>query len=168
MRYLTLILVLACLSCAKQSDQLTAPDMRSESTHLVEPVATAPNPPAIADTSNPITLTPAAAAQVRKFLAGFSPKHHLRATVKGSGCAGLTDNLDIDDEFDPDRDIEFLSQGVRIVMDKKSVLYLRGSTIDWVSTGAKTGFSIANPNRKPKEPEAKKQAEPGAAPEPAM
>jgi len=71
----------------------------------------------------------------------------LRMGVKGGGCSGLSYNLEFDTElgkFDKQFDID----GVKVVVDAKSYLYLNGSTLDYVTQGLTGGFTFGNPNAK--------------------
>lgn len=69
----------------------------------------------------------------------------LRIAVQPGGCAGLRYQLYFDDRtLDGDKDDEF--GGVRVVVDKMSVPYLMGATIDFSDTIEAQGFTIDNPN----------------------
>jgi iron-sulfur cluster assembly protein len=67
--------------------------------------------------------------------------------VKGGGCSGLTYSLEFDTELRKfDKQFEF--DGVTVVVDTKSYLYLNGTTLDFVSQGLTGGFTFVNPNAK--------------------
>jgi len=69
----------------------------------------------------------------------------VRVGVKGGGCSGLMYNLDFDTELqDDDKMIE--DNEVRIVVDKKSVLYLAGTELEYSDGLNGKGFSFNNPN----------------------
>jgi len=71
----------------------------------------------------------------------------LRMGVKGGGCSGMSYAL----EFDTDKtehDREFDIDGVKVVVDKKSYLYLTGTTLDYVQQGLTGGFTFVNPQAK--------------------
>lgn len=69
----------------------------------------------------------------------------VRVGVKGGGCSGLMYNLEFDSELtDEDKLIE--DNGVKIVVDKKSVLYLVGTELDFSDGLNGKGFSFVNPN----------------------
>ena len=71
----------------------------------------------------------------------------LRVGVKGGGCSGFSYVLDLTEEPTADYDEEVESQGIKIVIDNKSHLYLDGVEIDYKSTGALGGgFVFKNPN----------------------
>jgi len=69
----------------------------------------------------------------------------IRVGVKGGGCSGLTYQLDFDTESKDD-DKVFEDNGVTIVVDKKSFLYLVGTTLDYSGGLNGSGFSFVNPN----------------------
>jgi iron-sulfur cluster assembly protein len=71
----------------------------------------------------------------------------LRMGVKGGGCSGMSYSLEFDSEMGP-HDKEFDIDGVKIVVDKKSYLYLNGTTLDYVQQGLTGGFTFVNPQAK--------------------
>ena len=71
----------------------------------------------------------------------------LRMGVKGGGCSGMSYSLEFDTEMGP-HDKEFEIDGVRVVVDKKSYLYLNGTTLDYVQQGLTGGFTFINPQAK--------------------
>lgn len=71
----------------------------------------------------------------------------LRMGVKGGGCSGLSYLLEFDSEMGP-HDKEFQIDGVKVVVDKKSYLYLNGTTLDYVQQGLTGGFTFVNPQAK--------------------
>ena len=70
----------------------------------------------------------------------------LRVKVTGGGCAGLEYKMDFDRTPPTPKDILVESQGVRVVVDQKSALYVSGSNIDFVDAMIGGGFKIHNPN----------------------
>jgi iron-sulfur cluster assembly protein len=71
----------------------------------------------------------------------------LRVAVKGGGCSGLMYNLSIDENA-ADTDLVITSGDVRIVVDKKSKLFLHGLTLDYTTGLNGKGFVFSNPNAK--------------------
>ena len=69
----------------------------------------------------------------------------IRVGVKGGGCSGLTYLMDFDTEMKDD-DKVFEDKGVKIVVDKKSFLYLVGTELDYAGGLNGKGFSFINPN----------------------
>jgi iron-sulfur cluster insertion protein len=101
----------------------------------------------------PIVLTEKAAKEVKKIIAdqvaaGETRQLHLRMRVVGGGCSGFQHKLDLDPEVNPKLDAIFEMQGVPVVIDKRSLLYLDGVTVDFHDDLNKRGFSISNPQAK--------------------
>ncbi len=70
---------------------------------------------------------------------------YIRVGVTSGGCSGLSYNLDFDGEMKED-DKLFEDQGVKIVVEKKSFLYLVGTTLEYSGGLNGKGFSFNNPN----------------------
>jgi iron-sulfur cluster assembly protein len=95
-----------------------------------------------------VTLSPAALKRVKELLVSQNLDHaFLRMGVKGGGCSGLSYNLEFDTEVGK-FDKQFEVDGVKVVVDAKSYLYLNGSMLDWVTQGLTGGFTFVNPNAK--------------------
>ena len=75
----------------------------------------------------------------------MTPKHFLRVSVKGGGCSGLSYNLDFDDEL-KQGDQVFENEGVKVICDLKSFLYLAGTQLDFSDGLNGKGFIFVNPN----------------------
>lgn len=69
----------------------------------------------------------------------------IRVGVEGGGCSGLMYNLDFDNVLKED-DKEFEDNGLKVVVDKKSFLYLVGTTLDFSGGLNGKGFVFVNPN----------------------
>jgi len=69
----------------------------------------------------------------------------IRVGVKGGGCSGLMYELNFDNEL-TDNDKELEDNGVKVVVDKKSVLYLVGTELDYEGGLNGKGFIFKNPN----------------------
>ncbi len=69
----------------------------------------------------------------------------IRVGVKGGGCSGLMYELSFDDQIS-EGDKEFEDNGIKIVIDKKSYLYLIGTTLDYSGGLNGKGFVFINPN----------------------
>lgn len=76
---------------------------------------------------------------------GHSPAHNVRVSVKGGGCSGLMYDLDFDDQIS-DSDDTFEDKGVKIIVDKRSLLYLLGTTLEFSDGLNGKGFQFVNPN----------------------
>ena len=76
---------------------------------------------------------------------GHSENHNVRVSVKGGGCSGLMYDLGFDDKLnDADEIVE--DKGFKIVVDKKSIIYLAGTTLDYSDGLNGKGFQFINPN----------------------
>jgi iron-sulfur cluster assembly protein len=76
---------------------------------------------------------------------GKTTMHNIRVSVKGGGCSGLMYDLGFDDQVHP-ADQVFEDKGVKILVDKKSLLYLLGTTLDFSDGLNGKGFQFINPN----------------------
>jgi iron-sulfur cluster assembly protein len=96
-----------------------------------------------------LALSEAAAKQVKdlKQAQQLPDNVFLRMGVKGGGCSGMSYSLEFDSEIGP-HDKEFEIDGVKVVVDRKSYLYLNGTTLDYVKQGLTGGFTFVNPNAK--------------------
>ena len=94
-----------------------------------------------------ITLTEKAAERVKGFLANRGKGDGLRLGVKTTGCSGMAYILEFVDAADT-QDAVFESQGVKIFVDPKSLIYLDGTELDFGKEGLNEGFKFNNPNVK--------------------
>ena len=92
-----------------------------------------------------ITLTERAADHIRGSLEKRGKGIGIRLGVKTAGCSGLAYKLEfVDDVFGSDRAYE--NHGVKVFVDAKSLVYLKGTTLDFVKEGLNEGFKFVNPN----------------------
>ncbi len=94
-----------------------------------------------------VTLTENAAQHVRDFMEKRGKGVGLRLVVKTTGCSGLAYVLEFVDEFG-DEDEVFESQGVKVIVDPKSLVYIDGTRLDYTREGLNEGFKFDNPNAK--------------------
>ena len=95
-----------------------------------------------------LALTEKATQQVKKLLEDQNLHGvFLRMGVKGGGCSGLSYSLVFASELGP-HDKKFDIDGVPVVCDAKSYLYLNGTTLDYVTEGLQGGFTFNNPQAK--------------------
>ena len=94
-----------------------------------------------------ISLTPAAAEHVERYLARRGKGIGLRLGVKTTGCSGLAYKLEYADDTLPEDQV-FESHGVRVLIDPKSLAYIDGTELDFVREGLNEGFKFRNPNVK--------------------
>ena len=92
-----------------------------------------------------ITLTDSAANRVQAFLANRGKGVGLRLGVKTSGCSGMAYVIEFADIINDD-DSVFEDKDVKVIIDKKSLVYLDGTELDFVKEGLNEGFKFNNPN----------------------
>ncbi len=94
-----------------------------------------------------IEVTDQAREQVRNLITqkGLEEPVYIRVGVKGGGCSGLMYDLDFDQET-KETDKVFEDNDVKIVVDKKSFLYLAGTRLDYSGGLNGKGFQFVNPN----------------------
>ena len=107
--------------------------------------STAPESAGATTTTDGVTLSDGAAAKVKSLLDQEGRDDlALRIAVQPGGCSGLRYQLFFDERtLDGDEFREF--NGVNVVVDRMSLPYLHGATIDFVDTIEKQGFTIDNP-----------------------
>jgi iron-sulfur cluster assembly protein len=100
----------------------------------------------------PIIVTEKAAAEVKRIIAeqgGTVPeKVYLRLRVVGGGCSGFQHKLDLDPQINEKLDEVFEFYGVPVVVDRRSLMYLAGASVDYHDDLNRRGFSITNPSAK--------------------
>jgi len=97
----------------------------------------------------PINLTERAATEIKNIIKEQSlpeAETRLRVGVKGGGCSGFSYMLDLTEEPKGDMDEEMECNGVKILVDMKSYLYLNGAEIDFKDEVMGRGFVFKNPN----------------------
>ena len=93
-----------------------------------------------------ITLTQSAAQEVKRLIEKEQkPNLGLRVGVKGGGCSGMTYVLAVDEATPKQYDTVFEQEGVKVLIDAKSHLYLDGTTIDYKNSLMGGGFEFNNP-----------------------
>jgi len=93
-----------------------------------------------------IKLTDKAAKRIKAILSSESKDGFgLRVKVDGGGCSGMSYNMSFDDKED-EFDKVFYSNGIKVVCDLKSWLYVKGTTVDFSNDMLSGGFKIENPN----------------------
>ena len=94
-----------------------------------------------------IAISEKAKTQVTNLMSeeGLDKDYFVRVSVKGGGCSGLTYDMSFDNE-QHDTDQTFESNGMKLVTDIKSILYLHGTTLDFSDGLNGKGFQFVNPN----------------------
>jgi iron-sulfur cluster assembly protein len=98
-------------------------------------------------TESMITLTDKGAEKVREFLSSQSTVAEtagLRVGVRGGGCSGFQYALAFDEQRGDDTVFE--DKGIRLLVDRPSLPYVKGSVIDFVDGLQGAGFKVENPN----------------------
>jgi len=94
-----------------------------------------------------ITLTTAAAERVRAFIEKRGNGVGLRLAVKTTGCSGMAYVMEFADQVEDD-DVVFEDQGIKVLINPKSLVYLDGTELDYAKEGLNEGFKFNNPNVK--------------------
>ena len=96
-----------------------------------------------------VSISELAATKIKYFAEKQGMKENIgvRVAVKGGGCSGLTYDLQItDQELESDKTIE--QYGVKVMVDKKSYIYLGGTELEFSDGLNGKGFVFTNPNAK--------------------
>ena len=97
----------------------------------------------------PVNLSEKAATEIKNIIKDQgldAEKTRLRVGVKGGGCSGFSYMLDLTEETKGESDEELECNGVKILVDMKSYLYLNGVEIDFKDEVMGRGFVFKNPN----------------------
>ena len=116
-------------------------------------IRTADAPPVVVPC--PVNVTERASTEVQRAIADYKAggesadgELYLRLRVQGGGCSGFQNKLDLDPTFNEKLDHMFDAAGIKVVIDKRSMLYLTGATVDFHDDLNKRGFSVTNPQAK--------------------
>lgn len=94
-----------------------------------------------------ISLTESAANRVKTFLEKRGKGVGVRLGVKTTGCSGMAYTIEFADEIE-DTDKVFEENGVKVLINPKSLVYLDGTELDFAKEGLNEGFKFNNPNEK--------------------
>lgn len=95
-----------------------------------------------------IQLTDIAAGKVKEIMAQQNPAPTaLRVAVVGGGCSGFSYHMAFDNQETPSDNV-YQFDGVKVVVDQMSEMYLDGVQIDYIETLEGAGFKFNNPNVK--------------------
>jgi len=92
-----------------------------------------------------ISLTEIAAEHVVSYLEDRGKGVGIRLSIKTTGCSGLMYVIEPVDE-PQEEDIRFVTQGVEVYVDPKSMVYVDGTEMDYIKQGLNEGFEFKNPN----------------------
>jgi len=92
-----------------------------------------------------VEITPQAQSEIKRQLERQTQTGTgIRLAVKGGGCSGLSYHLDYDQPGERDHVLE--QDGIRVLIDRKSAIYLKGMTLDFQDGLNDRGFKFINPN----------------------
>ncbi len=96
-----------------------------------------------------VLLTPTAVQAVRDIFAERKLEGYaLRVYVAGRTCSGLQYGMALDNK-PRETDFTFETDGIKVLVDEQSIVYMQGATIDFVNDERGTGFQVNNPNQIP-------------------
>lgn len=95
-----------------------------------------------------VTITERAAKEIQRVVTEqkMPPETVLRIGVAGGGCSGFQYSLGFGDQTDATKDHVSDQHGIKVAVDKKSALFLDGTTVDFYEGLEKRGFTFDNPN----------------------
>ena len=95
-----------------------------------------------------LTISEKAAGEIKRVISEKSMPEGtvLRVGISAGGCSGFEYKLGFDEKIDETNDHVTEQHGIRVAVDKKSALYLDGTTIDFYDGLEKRGFTFDNPN----------------------
>jgi iron-sulfur cluster assembly protein len=94
-----------------------------------------------------LTLTPTAVEKVKAIMAERNESSALRISVVGGGCSGFQYQMTLENQ--PQKDDQVIEMdGLKVVVDSRSMLYLTGTRVDYVDGLSGSGFKFENPNAK--------------------
>lgn len=96
--------------------------------------------------TNPIVLTALAVKELKHIIQdqNFGTGVYVRVGVRGGGCSGFTHLFTLDENYSDKNDVLYQQDGLSIVVDKRSAMYLDGTTIDYHEDLNKRGFKFSN------------------------
>jgi len=94
-----------------------------------------------------ITMTESAAKHVANFLTKRGKGIGIRLGVKTSGCSGMAYKLEFADAAEAE-DVVFETNGLKVLVDPRSLPYIDGTELDYTKEGLNEGFKFNNPNIK--------------------
>jgi iron-sulfur cluster assembly protein len=94
-------------------------------------------------------ITEAGADKAKEFLEKRGSGLGLRVAITTTGCSGYAYQLEFADRIEED-DLEFFSNGIKLIVDNKSLVLIDGTEIDYVVDGLNEGFEFNNPLTKAK------------------
>ena len=108
------------------------------------------SPPAATSVASIVIITEKAAGEMHRVLSEkkMPDTTVLRIGVAGGGCSGFSYSLGFDDKCDEMNDAVSEQHGLKVAVDRKSAMFLEGTTIDFYDGIERRGFTFDNPNSK--------------------
>ena len=96
-----------------------------------------------------LQLTPIAVSKVKEILSQQTPSPTgLRVAVVGGGCSGFSYHMAFENQVNEDTDNVYTFDGLKVLVDQMSEMYLEGVSIDYIESLEGSGFKFNNPNVK--------------------
>ena len=130
-------------SCSTQSGQSSCGSSGSSA-------ATSCGSAATSAVSSCVIITEKAAGEMNRVLSDkkLPAETVLRVGIAGGGCSGFSYSLGFDDKVDEMNDVITTQHGLRVAVDRKSAMFLDGTTVDFYDGIERRGFTFDNPNAK--------------------
>ncbi len=93
-----------------------------------------------------VSVSERAAEEIKKLIANEPDKTGLRLEIRGGGCSGMSYGLSFDNAQEKDHTVEI--HGIKVFIDPKSAVYLKGTLLDFEGGLGGKGFTIKNPQAK--------------------
>jgi iron-sulfur cluster assembly accessory protein len=101
------------------------------------------------EASRMVQLTPVAVTKVKEILQQQTPSPAgLRVAVVGGGCSGFSYHMAFENQVNENSDNVYEFEGLKVLVDQMSEMYLEGVQIDYIETIEGSGFKFNNPNVK--------------------
>jgi iron-sulfur cluster assembly protein len=96
-----------------------------------------------------VQLTPVAVTKVKEIIQSQDPSPAgLRVAVVGGGCSGFSYHMAFENQINENSDNVYEFEGLKVLVDQMSEMYLDGISIDYIETIEGSGFKFNNPNVK--------------------
>ncbi len=107
-------------------------------------------PASATNSTSIVTITAKAANEMNRVLSdkNMPATTVLRIGVAGGGCSGFSYSLGFDDKCDEMNDVVSEQHGLKVAVDRKSAMFLEGTTVDFYDGIERRGFTFDNPNSK--------------------
>lgn len=94
-----------------------------------------------------VTIAESAVKELKKIIADQNLENpYVRVGITGGGCSGFQYSFAFADDYNAEQDSLFEQDGLNVIVDRKSALYLDGTTVNFYEGLEKRGFTFDNPN----------------------